>query len=180
MNVQIIIIWAPTFEKHIHRLRLVFNRIRAAGLKLKPTKFRFLRKEVALLGHVVCSDRRKTDPGKVEAVNTWPVQTNVKEVQSFLGLANYYRNFILGFSVIAEPLYQLCRKILLFNWQQEQQSAFEELKDPPGKRASASVSQFQWWGRVFHTWHWCKRMPGDWRCFVPAAVGWNWEGDCLW
>lgn len=47
-----IIVWAPTFEEHIHRLRLVFNRIRAAGLKLK-LKCRFLRKEVAFLGHVV-------------------------------------------------------------------------------------------------------------------------------
>ena len=124
-----IIIWAPTFEEHIHRLRLVFNRIRAAGLKLKPTKCRFLRKEVAFLGHVVSSDRIKTDPGKVEAVKTWPLALNVKELQSFLGLASYYRKFILGFSVIAEPLYQLCRKNVPFNWKQEQQSAFEELKD---------------------------------------------------
>ena len=83
-----IIVWAPTFEEHIHRLRLVFNRIRAAGLKLKPTKCRFLRKEVAFLGHVVSADGIKTDPGKVEAVKTWPVPLNVKELQSFLGLAS--------------------------------------------------------------------------------------------
>ena len=111
-----IIVWAPTFEEHIHRLRLVFNRIRAAGLKLKPTKCRFLRKEVAFLGHVVSADGTKTDPGKVEAVKTWPVPLNVKELQTFLGLASYYRKFILGFSVIAEPLYQLCRKNVLFSW----------------------------------------------------------------
>ncbi|KAL9952487.1 hypothetical protein ACROYT_G039751 [Oculina patagonica] len=124
-----IIIWAPTFEEHIRRLRLVFDRKRAAGLKLKPTKCRFLRKEVAFLGHVVSSDGIKTDPEKVKAVKTWPVPVNVKELQSFLGLASYYRKFILGFSIIAEPLYQLCRKNVAFTWQQEQQSAFEELKD---------------------------------------------------
>ena len=85
----------------------MFDRIRAAGLKLKPTKCRFLRKEVASLGHVVSSDGIKTDPEKVKAVKTWPVPLNVKELQSFLGLASYYRKFILGFSIIAEPLYQL-------------------------------------------------------------------------
>lgn len=82
-----IIIWAPTFEEHIHRLRLVFNRIRAAGLKLK-LKCRFLRKEVAFLGHVVSADGIKTDPEKVESVKTWPVPLNVKELQGFLGLAS--------------------------------------------------------------------------------------------
>lgn len=82
-----IIVWAPTFEEHIHRLRLVFNRIRAAGLKLK-LKCRFLRKEVAFLGHVVSADGIKTDPEKVESVKTWPVPLNVKELQSFLGLAS--------------------------------------------------------------------------------------------
>ena len=54
---------------------------------------------------------------------------NLKELQSFLGLAGYYRKFILGFSSIAEPLYTLCRKNIPFSWQQEQQAAFEELKD---------------------------------------------------
>lgn len=107
----------------------MFDRIRAAGLKLKPTKCRFLRKEVAFLGHVVSSDGIKTDPEKVKAVKTWPVPLNVKELQSFLGLARYYRKFILRFSIIAEPPYQLCRKDVSFSWQPEQQSASGELKN---------------------------------------------------
>ena len=65
-----IIIWAPTFEDHIHRLRLVFDRIRAADLKLEPSKCRFLRKEVVFQGHIVSSDGIKTDPEKVKAVET--------------------------------------------------------------------------------------------------------------
>ena len=97
-----IIIWASTFEDHLGRLRLVFDRIRTAGLKLKPSKCHFLRKEVAFLGHVVSSDGIKTDPEKVKAVKTWPVPQNIKELQSFLGLAGYYRKFIFGFSIIAE------------------------------------------------------------------------------
>ena len=66
------------------------------------------------------ADGIKTDPGKVKAVKTWPVPVNVKELQSFLGLAGYYRKFILGFSSIAESLYTLCRKNISFSWQQEQ------------------------------------------------------------
>lgn len=124
-----IIIWASTFENHIHCLWLVFDRMRMAGLKQKPTKCHFLQKEVAFLGHVVSVDGITTDPEKVKAVKTWPVPVNLKELQSFLGLAGYYRKFILGFSSIAEPLYTLCRKNIPFSWQQEQQAAFEKLKD---------------------------------------------------
>ena len=123
-----IIIWASTFENHIHRLRLVFDRMRTAGLKLKPSKCHFLQKEVTFLGHVVSADGIKTDPEKVKDVKTWPVQVNAKELQSFLGLAGYYRELILEFSSIAEPLCTLCRKNIPFSWRQEQQAAFEELK----------------------------------------------------
>ena len=124
-----IVIWASTFEDHIRRLRLVFDRIRTAGLKLKPSKCHFLRKEVTFLGHLVSSDGIKTDPENVLAVQTWPAPVNVKELQSFLGLAGYYRKFIFGFSIIAESLCKLCRKNVPFSWQQEQQAAFEKLKD---------------------------------------------------
>ena len=99
-----------------------------AGLKLKPTKCHFLQKEVTFLGHVVSADGIKTDPEKVRAVKTWPIPVNLKELQSFLGLASYYRKFILGFSSIAGPLYTLCRKNIPFCGQQKQQAAFEELK----------------------------------------------------
>lgn len=105
-----IIIWAPTFEEHLHRPRLVFDRVRAAGLKSKPIKCQFLKREVTFLGHVVSSDGIKTDPERVKAVETWATPLDVKELQSFLGLASYYRRFISGFSIIAEPLYKLCRK----------------------------------------------------------------------
>ena len=124
-----IIIWASTFEDHIRRLRLMFNGKSTACLKLKPSKCHFLRKEVAFLGHVVSTDGIQTDPEKVKAVKTWPVSVTVKKLQSFLVLAGYYRKFILRFFIIAEPLYKLCRKKVPFSWQQEQQAAFEELKD---------------------------------------------------
>ena len=122
-----IIVWDPTFDDHLHRRRLVFDGIQAAGLKLKPSKCQFLKREVTFLGHVVSAEGIKRDPAKVEAVKTWPAPLDVKELQSFLGLASYYRKFISRFSIIVEPLYKLCRKSTPFHWRQEQQLAMEEL-----------------------------------------------------
>ena len=93
-------------------------------LKLKPEKCQFLKKEVKFLGHVVSSQGIKTDPEKVATVGCWPIPTDVKELQSFLGLASYYRRFIPRFSVVADPLNQLCRKDARFHWEEAQQSAF--------------------------------------------------------
>jgi len=109
------IIWAPTFEDYLHCLRLDFNRVRAAGLKLKPIKCQFLKREVTFLGHVVSSDGIKTYPEKVKAVITWATPLDVKELRCFLSLASYYRRFISGFPIIAEPLYKLCSKNAPFN-----------------------------------------------------------------
>ncbi|KAK3739652.1 hypothetical protein QZH41_003866 [Actinostola sp. cb2023] len=83
-----------SFEEHLHRLRLVFSRIRQAGLKLKPAKCQFLKQRVTFLGHVVSSQGIETDPEKTKAVVDWPVPVDVKELQRFLGLVGYYRRFV--------------------------------------------------------------------------------------
>ena len=123
-----IIVWSAIFYKHLHRLRQVFDRIRKAGLKLKPAKCQFLKKRVTFLGHVVSSQGIETDPEKTRDVDEWPTPENLVELQSFLGLASYYRRFIADFSIIAEPLYRLSKKGIRFLWGPEQRRAFEELK----------------------------------------------------
>jgi len=65
---------------------------------------------------------------KVKGVLNWPVPRNVKEVQKFLGLANYYRRFIKNFARIAAPLHVLVRKEQKWKWEKEQKEVFEELK----------------------------------------------------
>jgi hypothetical protein len=69
------------------------------------------------------------DPSKIESIKEWPTPKNVKNIQQFLGLANYYRRFIQGYSQIALPLTQLTRKDVKWIWQKEQQEAFEQLKE---------------------------------------------------
>ena len=89
-----VIVHASTFERELERLRLVFFRLRAANLKLNPKKCELFRHKVKFLGHVVCAEGVATDPDKVEAVKTWPVPRNAKEVRTFFGLCTYYRRFV--------------------------------------------------------------------------------------
>ena len=104
-----IIIFSASYEEHLARLRLVFIRLRDANLKLKPSKCRFASQSVDFLGFVVSSKGISPESSKIEVVKSFPVPESVKEVRSFLGLCNYYRCFVEGFSKIASPLNRLTR-----------------------------------------------------------------------
>jgi hypothetical protein len=102
-----LIIFSKTFEEHLERLQLVFDRLQEHGLKLKPSKCHLVRKEVQYLGHLVSTEGIKTDPEKISRVKDWERPTNRKEVLQFLGFAGYYRRYVEGYSSIAAPLYGL-------------------------------------------------------------------------
>ncbi|CAH1257446.1 GIN1 [Branchiostoma lanceolatum] len=113
---------------HLANLEAVFKRYREANLKLNPEKCKFLVSEVEFLGHIISGDGVRTDPKKVSAVSDWPTPRTVRQVQQFLGLANYYRRFIKDFSKKAKPLTLLTRKHARFTWTEECANAFSELK----------------------------------------------------
>ena len=124
-----IIVFGKSFTEHLHRLEAVFQCLNKAGLKLKPEKCYFARNEVQYLGHIVTADGIKPNPSKTEAVSSYPVPMNVRELRQFLGLTNYYRRFVEGYSKIAEPLHQLTRKTSKgYVWTPNCQNAFDELK----------------------------------------------------
>jgi RNase H-like domain found in reverse transcriptase len=77
---------------------------------------------------IISPDRIKMDPIKINAVMSWPIPKRVKDVQAFLGLANFYRHFIFNFSKIASPLHVLMRKGVVWRWGESQQNTFDELK----------------------------------------------------
>jgi len=83
---------------------------------------------VEFLGVVIDLKGVEMQKEKVEGVLNWPTPKNVKEVQKFLGLANYYRKFIKNFARIAAPLHVLVRKKQKWKWEQEQEEAFGKLK----------------------------------------------------
>ena len=87
-------IFGKDIEQHTERLKAVFDRIRQAGLKLKPEKCELFQAEVTFLGHVVTADGIKPDPNNIIRVAEWPVLGTVTEVRQFLGLCSYYRRFV--------------------------------------------------------------------------------------
>ena len=111
-----IIIFSSTFQEHLHRLALVFTRLRDANLKLKPSKCTFASNSVDFLGFVVSSDGILPNSDKIEAVRSFPVPKSDKELRRFLGLSNYHRRFVEGFSKIASPLNRLTRNDVVFSW----------------------------------------------------------------
>ena len=124
-----ILIFSQNFEEHLQHLSQIFQRLREANLKLKPSKCKFATKSVIYLGHVLSKEGVHTDSSKIEAVKSFPIPKSQKEVRGFLGLCNYYRKFVKGFSIIASPLNALLRKEAKFTWSDECQTAFDSLKE---------------------------------------------------
>ena len=94
-------------------------------------KCEFAKSEVKYVGHIVGSGKKKPDPGKLEAIRNLSVPTTQKQLKSALGLLNYYRPFISGYSQIAKPLTDLTSKKMPFTlvWGTVEQQAFETLRD---------------------------------------------------
>jgi hypothetical protein len=83
---------------------------------------------VSFLKHVISDEGVAVDPGKVKAMVEWTKPTSVFEIQSFLGLTDYYRRFIEGFSKLLRPLTTLTRKNARFVWTDECEQCFQKLK----------------------------------------------------
>ena len=123
-----VIVFSSTFEDHLVHLAAVFDRLRNANLKLKPSKCHFGRSSVNFLGFIVSAEGILPDSSKINAVKSFPVPRSVTEVRSFLGLCNYYRRFVKDFAKIASPLNRLTRKSVSFVWDESCLCAFQEMK----------------------------------------------------
>jgi hypothetical protein len=123
-----ILIYSKSQEEHEEHLQTVKSVLRKHQLFAKFKKCEFWLDNVAFLGHTVTKEGIAVDPGKVEVVVNWVRPTNAHKVQSFLGLAGYYRRFVEGFSRLAAPLTRLTRKNEKFQWSEECEQSFQELK----------------------------------------------------
>ncbi len=99
------------------------------GSALKPNKCTFIRKQVEYLSYIVSGASISTDPSKVQAVQDFPVPSDLKTLRSFLGLTSNYRRFMPNYSALANFLYALTRKDVTFEWSDECQQAFDRLKE---------------------------------------------------
>ncbi|KAG8488163.1 hypothetical protein CXB51_018403 [Gossypium anomalum] len=123
-----ILIYSKTESEHAQYLRIVLQILREKQLYAKFSKCEFWLHEVGFLGHIVSVDGIRVDPSKVSAVINWKTPKNVTEVQSFLGLAGYYRRFVKDFSLIASPITRLLQKNVEFVWSDDCQRSFDQLK----------------------------------------------------
>jgi hypothetical protein len=114
-----ILIYSKSDGDHEEHLRLVLQKLRDNQLYAKFSKCEFWIGEVQFLGHIISNGGISVDPAKVKEIIEWRVPTTVTEIQSFLGLAGYYRRFIEGFSKIAKPMTSLLENGKEFKWDEK-------------------------------------------------------------
>ena len=117
-----------TLEEHVEHVKKVLRKLKEYKLYLQPGKCEFHKKETEFLGYIISTEGVKMNPKKVQAVRDWKTPKTVKDVQSFLGLANFYRKFIRNYSRITTPLTEITKKDVKFKWAKDCQDAFDTLK----------------------------------------------------
>jgi len=123
-----ILIFSRSFEEHLLHVSMVLEALREANLQIKADKCTWFVREVDYLGHHLSASGVTPTGEKTQAIANARPPKNLKELRSFLGLANYYRRFILDFAKIAKPLNFLLQLDVSWHWAEEQQLAFEKLK----------------------------------------------------
>jgi hypothetical protein len=124
-----LLIFSKNPTDHTTYVRKVLSRLRKHRLFAKPEKYEFSMDSTEFLGLVVSPSGVSMVQDKVDTILKWPAPMNVKQVQSFLGFANFYRRFIFNYSDIVVPLTRLTRKDVLWNWDTKSDSAFRSLKE---------------------------------------------------
>ena len=123
-----ILVLSATIEEHNKVLEEVLSRLKAAGLKLNVHKCQFFTQSVKYLGYIFTKDGVKPCPNKIKAIIDAPKPANLTQVQSFIGLCNFYNRYVPNFSQKFAPLYKLLKKNVKFSWGQEQNDCFEYVK----------------------------------------------------
>lgn len=124
-----IIVFGSNFQEHLNRVKEVLERIRKAGLKLKPNKCQLFQKEVSFLGHVINKNGITPNPDNIAKIIDWPIPKTPTEVRQIIGMVSYYRKFIKDFASIVRPLVNLTKKDITFNWTTDCQDAFQKIKE---------------------------------------------------
>eukprot|EP01018_Ginkgo_biloba_P033863 Gb_14366 [translate_table: standard] len=122
-----ILVYNKSWPEHMEHLRQVMDTLQREKLFVNLEKCSFGQIELKYLGFIVSSEGLKMDQEKVKAVLEWPTPQNATEVQSFYGLASFYRKFVKNFSLIAAPMTE-CIKGKVFQWTAAAQCSFELLK----------------------------------------------------
>jgi hypothetical protein len=124
-----ILIFLHSQDKHEAHIKLILDRLQGARLFANPEKCKFNCSKVEYLGYLIGRDGIKMVPSKLNTIRNWPKPWNVKDIQSFLGFANFYRRFIDHYSTIAHLLTELTKKDVPFVFSDAACAAFNGLKN---------------------------------------------------
>ncbi|KAK3237222.1 hypothetical protein CYMTET_52693 [Cymbomonas tetramitiformis] len=122
------ILFSNTLEEHLSHLQQFLEVCENQGIYLKESKCQLLQTQIRFLGHVISREGSQPQHDKMAAIRDWPALENATHVRQFLGLAGYYRRYMLGFSEVAQPLTQLTKGDVAWLWGPMQRRAFEEIK----------------------------------------------------
>lgn len=122
-----ILIHSIDVEEHLRHLQIVLDRLSEAGFTLNVEKCEWAKSSVEFVGMIVSGDGTAPKEDKVESIRNYPVPKTKKEVQSFLGVVGFYRNYIPNFADIAEPLHKLTHEDAKYEWTEIHQNAFKLL-----------------------------------------------------
>ena len=123
-----ILVYLKDQENHDTQLRVVLETLKKERLYEKLSKCEFWLREMSFLRHLVSEEGIRVDPRKIEVIIEWKSSRNVTEVRSFLGLADYYRRFVKGFSMTTASMTKFLQKNVKFEWSEKCQASFEKLK----------------------------------------------------
>jgi hypothetical protein len=127
-----LVVYSNTMEEHETRLKALMEKCKSSGLKLNPRKCKICLPEIPFYGLIVGKEGTNADPKKLEALKALPMPTNLKELQSFLGLVNYLARFSPVIADVAKPLRDLTKKTGIdtsWIWQPEHSLAINTLKN---------------------------------------------------
>ena len=131
-----------SFEDHLEKLELIFQRLQVAGLKVNCDKSFFARGELEYLGYWITRDGIQPVTKKVNAILALKEPKTRKELRSFIGMINYYRDMWIRRSHVLAPLTKLCTKEVKFVWGDEQQKAFDTIKRIISKQTLLAYPNF--------------------------------------
>jgi len=120
---------SKTKKDHYRILEILFGTCIEMGLKISLDKCQFLKEEIKYLGYIINSEGKRPDPRKLIALSEFPEPHDVHSIRAFIGIASWYRKFILGFSSIARPLIHLTKKDTPWDFNEECKAAFKQLKE---------------------------------------------------
>ena len=122
--------FSDDFQSHLVHFRRFLEVMRKAGLTLSIKKCSFAQQEVKYLGHIIGSGKHRPDPDRLRVVEEMKVPTTKKQLRQMMGLFSYYRSYVKNFAMIAKPLTDMtaARKPMTLNWGENEQSAFDDLR----------------------------------------------------